>query len=286
MKQYTKPAQTRPCDDTLQANWGNENSNRTFLITYFIKTPLKNKMHWVLSDFEIYVPFSATRLSNSPTTRSNPSRARDCTSCRRESATSNPRTRSEPYADEKARVRRARLGRHLGSRRAPDAGPESCRQGEELARILRGLRPRRALHPIVRTLPAPYNTGTEAEIRPGRSDKVKDKTTAWLADHGLSHLPIGTRRAGRAQALVFEDRASIAVWPTPESNGNEVAEHDLSHVPEPLAEMPPGAGPLSPTKAPASRGGARLSAARSANSRLSPAGRTASGTGEQGRGVE
>lgn len=38
---------------------------------------------------------------------------------------------------------------------------------------------------------------------------------------------------------------------TSESNGNEVAEHDLSHDPERLAEMlPAGAGPWSSTKAP------------------------------------
>jgi hypothetical protein len=67
--------------------------------------------------------------------------------------------------------------------------------------------------------------------------------------------------------------------PMSESTGNAVAEHDLSHDPERLAEkQPPGAGPRSSTNAPASRGGARTSAARSANSRVPPAARTASGT--------
>lgn len=38
---------------------------------------------------------------------------------------------------------------------------------------------------------------------------------------------------------------------TSESNGNAVAEHDLSHEPERLTEMPPpGTGPWSSTKAP------------------------------------
>lgn len=84
-------------------------------------------------------------------------------------------------------------------------------------------------HPIIRTLMALHSTGAEVEIWSGRSDEVKDKTTAWLAEHGLGHIPIRTRRAGdhrpdtvlkaewldegRTPALVFEDRASmVAMW--------------------------------------------------------------------------
>lgn len=84
-------------------------------------------------------------------------------------------------------------------------------------------------HPLIRTLLALHSTGAEVEIWSGRSDEVKDKTTAWLAEHGLGHIPIRTRRAGdhrpdtvlkaewldegRTPALVFEDRASmVAMW--------------------------------------------------------------------------
>ncbi|WP_267424231.1 hypothetical protein [Methylobacterium sp. GC_Met_2] len=68
-------------------------------------------------------------------------------------------------------------------------------------------------------------TGAEVEIWSGRSDEVKDKTTAWLAEHGLEHIPIRTRAAGdhrpdtvlkaewldkgRTPELVFEDRATM-----------------------------------------------------------------------------
>ncbi|MEG9501850.1 MAG: hypothetical protein MIN69_08320 [Methylorubrum extorquens] len=78
---------------------------------------------------------------------------------------------------------------------------------------------------------------------------MEDKT-AWLADHGLGHIPIRMRPHGRPLALVFEDRASMVARSTSESNGNAVAEHDLSHEPERLTEMPPGTGPWSSTKAP------------------------------------
>ncbi len=60
------------------------------------------------------------------------------------------------------------------------------------------------------------------EIWSGRSDEVRDKTTAWLGEHGLGHIPIRTRAAGdhradtvlkaewldegRTPDLVFEDR--------------------------------------------------------------------------------
>ncbi|MBA9067139.1 hypothetical protein [Methylorubrum extorquens] len=59
------------------------------------------------------------------------------------------------------------------------------------------------------------------------------------------------RARGRPLAQVFEDCASMVARMTSESNGNEVAVHDLSHDPERLAEMlPAGAGPWSSTKAP------------------------------------
>ncbi|WP_050735359.1 hypothetical protein [Methylobacterium sp. ARG-1] len=80
-------------------------------------------------------------------------------------------------------------------------------------------------HPIIRTLLALDATGAQVEIWSGRSDEVKDKTTVWLAEHGLGHIPIRTRAAGdhrpdtvlkaewldegRTPALVFEDRASM-----------------------------------------------------------------------------
>ncbi|GJD57768.1 hypothetical protein [Methylobacterium dankookense] len=84
-------------------------------------------------------------------------------------------------------------------------------------------------HPIIRTLLALDATGAEIEIWSGRSDEVKDKTVAWLGEHGLSHITIRTRREGdhrpdtvlktewldegRKPALVFEDRASVvAMW--------------------------------------------------------------------------
>ncbi|MCG5245304.1 phosphatase domain-containing protein [Methylorubrum extorquens] len=80
-------------------------------------------------------------------------------------------------------------------------------------------------HPFIRTLLALHNIGAEGEIWSGRSDEVKDKTTAWLAEHGVGYIPIRTRRAGdhrpdkvlkaewldegRKPALVFEGRSSM-----------------------------------------------------------------------------
>lgn len=80
-------------------------------------------------------------------------------------------------------------------------------------------------HPIIGVLLALDATGAEVEIWSGRSDEVKDKTTAWLAEHGLGHIKIRTRAAGdhrpdtvlkaewldegRTPSLVFEDRASV-----------------------------------------------------------------------------
>lgn len=84
-------------------------------------------------------------------------------------------------------------------------------------------------HPIIRTLLALDTAGDNVEIWSGRSDEVRDKTAAWLVEHGLGHIPIRTRAAGdhrpdtvlkaewldegRTPDLVFEDRASVvALW--------------------------------------------------------------------------
>lgn len=81
-------------------------------------------------------------------------------------------------------------------------------------------------HPIIRTALAFDALGERVEIWSGRSDEVSDKTKAWLADHGLGHIPLRTRRAGdhrpdtdlklewldeadRKPDLVFEDRARM-----------------------------------------------------------------------------
>lgn len=84
-------------------------------------------------------------------------------------------------------------------------------------------------HPIIQTLLALVRQGETVEIWSGRSDEVRDKTTAWLEAHGLGHIPIRTRAAGdhrpdtvlkaewldegRTPDLIFEDRASVvAMW--------------------------------------------------------------------------
>lgn len=84
-------------------------------------------------------------------------------------------------------------------------------------------------HPIIQTLIALDAAGHEVEIWSGRSDEMKDRTTAWLAEHGLALIPIRTRAAsdhradmvlkaewldeGRTPDLIFEDRASVvAMW--------------------------------------------------------------------------
>lgn len=84
-------------------------------------------------------------------------------------------------------------------------------------------------HPIIRVLLALDVTGAEVEIWSGRSDEVREKTTAWLEAHGLGHIPIRTRTVGdhrpdtvlkaewldegRTPDLIFEDRASVvAMW--------------------------------------------------------------------------
>lgn len=85
-------------------------------------------------------------------------------------------------------------------------------------------------HPIIRTLAALWSTGADVEIWSGRSKEVLQKTTDWLAAHGLGHVPIKMRNEGdhrpdtvlkkewldecdQKPMLVFEDRASVvAMW--------------------------------------------------------------------------
>ena len=90
-------------------------------------------------------------------------------------------------------------------------------------------RPAIETSPAIRTLLALDAAGAEVEIWSGRLDEVKDKTAAWLAEHGLDRIPIRTRAAGdhrsdtvlkaewldegRKPDLIFEDRASVvAMW--------------------------------------------------------------------------
>lgn len=73
-------------------------------------------------------------------------------------------------------------------------------------------------------------TGNRVEIWSGRSSEVIDKTRAWLAEHGLGHVPFRCRAEGdhtpdhelkkswldecdAKPDLVFDDRASVvAMW--------------------------------------------------------------------------
>ncbi len=55
-------------------------------------------------------------------------------------------------------------------------------------------------HPIIQTLLALDATGATVEIWAGRSDEVRDRTTAWLGKHGLGHIPIRTRATGDHRA--------------------------------------------------------------------------------------
>lgn len=84
--------------------------------------------------------------------------------------------------------------------------------------------------PIVDTLRALKAAGHDVEIWTGRSNEVADKTTKWLADHGLDGIPMRSRANGdhtaddvlkaqwldecsRKPNLVFEDRARVvAMW--------------------------------------------------------------------------
>ena len=85
-------------------------------------------------------------------------------------------------------------------------------------------------HPIIRTLLALWTTGADVEIWSGRSGEVADKTAAWLASHGLGHIPIKMRAEGdhrhdtvlKAEwldacdvkpSLIFEDRSRVVeMW--------------------------------------------------------------------------
>jgi hypothetical protein len=83
---------------------------------------------------------------------------------------------------------------------------------------------------IARILQVLDATGNRVEIWSGRSSEVAEKTAAWLATHGLSHVKFRCRNAGDHTPdhdlkkqwleessvkpdLVFDDRASVvAMW--------------------------------------------------------------------------
>ncbi len=83
---------------------------------------------------------------------------------------------------------------------------------------------------IIRMLEVLTATGNHVEIWSGRSASVIEKTKAWLAEHGLSHIPLRCRpekdhtsdtalkkqwldEATIKPDLVFDDRASVvAMW--------------------------------------------------------------------------
>jgi phosphoglycolate phosphatase-like HAD superfamily hydrolase len=89
-------------------------------------------------------------------------------------------------------------------------------------------------HQIIRVLQALHLTGAHVEIWTGRSGEVAEKTSDWLAAHGMGHVPVKMRDEGDHRPdtvlkqewlnncdikpkLVFEDRASVvAMW---RSNG-------------------------------------------------------------------
>ena len=74
------------------------------------------------------------------------------------------------------------------------------------------------------------DAGHEVEIWSGRSDEVRDKTEAWLAQYGLGDLPLKMRQAGDHTAdeklklswlleapkkpdMIFDDRAKVVrMW--------------------------------------------------------------------------
>jgi hypothetical protein len=83
---------------------------------------------------------------------------------------------------------------------------------------------------VARVLQVLDATGNHVEIWSGRSGEVIDKTRAWLAQHGLAHVPFRCRDEGdhtpdhelkkswldassTKPDLVFEDRASVvSMW--------------------------------------------------------------------------
>lgn len=84
--------------------------------------------------------------------------------------------------------------------------------------------------PIARVLQVLETTGNRVEIWSGRSSEVIDKTRAWLASHGLGHVPFRGRDEGdhtpdhelkkawleqssQKPDLLFDDRASVVrMW--------------------------------------------------------------------------
>ena len=83
---------------------------------------------------------------------------------------------------------------------------------------------------VARMLQVLDATGNHVEIWSGRSSEVIDKTKAWLATHGLAHVPFRCREEGdhtpdhelklswlaaatTKPDLVFDDRASVVrMW--------------------------------------------------------------------------
>lgn len=83
---------------------------------------------------------------------------------------------------------------------------------------------------VARLLQVLDATGNRVEIWSGRSSEVIDKTKAWLAQHGLAHVPFRCRDDGdhtpdhelkkswldecsQKPDLVFDDRASVvSMW--------------------------------------------------------------------------
>lgn len=83
---------------------------------------------------------------------------------------------------------------------------------------------------VARILQVLAATGNRVEIWSGRSAEVNEKTQAWLAAHGLNHVPFRCRSVGdhtpdhelkkswldecdMKPDLVFDDRASVvAMW--------------------------------------------------------------------------
>lgn len=83
---------------------------------------------------------------------------------------------------------------------------------------------------IIEVFQALVAAGHKVEIWSGRSDEVRDKTEAWLHNHGLCGVPLRMRKEGdftaddvlkrswleegaRFPDLIFDDRAKVvAMW--------------------------------------------------------------------------